>query len=152
MCALRPGHGCEDGLMMPADDNQQPPERGKSSARRRRNRGGSRRAQGSSASANVDQPPGPRETSKQPSRDRDGSRTDAGQRKESSQSKDGAQPRDPDRNWRELAGAAPSQVGVSGAMRARDLNRPTPEDLAAAERDVVIIRRQWQPPEAESDR
>ena len=138
--------------MMPADDAQQPPEREKSSARRRRNRGGSRRSQGGGASANVDQQPGPRDASKRPSRDRDGGRADAGQRKESTQSKDGGQPRDPDRNWRELAGAAPSQVGVSGAMRARDLNRPTPEDLATAERDLVIIRRQWQPPETESNR
>jgi hypothetical protein len=30
-------------------------------------------------------------------------------------------------------------------MRARDLNRPTDEELAEAEADVVIVRRHWQP-------
>jgi hypothetical protein len=40
-------------------------------------------------------------------------------------------------------GAGPSQLGVSGALRGRDVNRPTAEDLAAAERDVVIVRRHW---------
>jgi len=47
---------------------------------------------------------------------------------------------------RDLVGAGKSRVGVSGALRARDLNRPTAEDLAAAEREVVIVRRHWQPP------
>lgn len=47
---------------------------------------------------------------------------------------------------RDLVGAGNSRVGVSGALRARDLNRPTDEDLAAAEREVVIVRRHWQPP------
>jgi hypothetical protein len=31
-------------------------------------------------------------------------------------------------------------------LRARDVNRPTEEDLAEAERDVAIVRRNWQPP------
>jgi len=30
-------------------------------------------------------------------------------------------------------------------MRARDASRPTEEDLAAAERDVVIVRRHYVP-------
>jgi hypothetical protein len=55
--------------------------------------------------------------------------------------------RDLDRGWRDLVGNSPSQVGVSGALRARDVARPRPEDVAAAERDIVVIRRQWQPPE-----
>jgi hypothetical protein len=55
--------------------------------------------------------------------------------------------RDSERGWRELAGSSPSQVGLSGALRARDVARPTAEDLAAAERSVVVVRRQWQPPE-----
>ncbi|HEV2888019.1 MAG TPA: hypothetical protein VGX49_13980 [Jatrophihabitans sp.] len=55
--------------------------------------------------------------------------------------------RDSERGWRELAGSSPSQVGLGGAMRARDVARPTPAELAAAERSVVLIRRQWQPPE-----
>src|SRR5262249_55953607 len=37
--------------------------------------------------------------------------------------------RDADRGWRDLAGNSPSQVGVSGAMRARDVARPSVEDL-----------------------
>jgi hypothetical protein len=37
-------------------------------------------------------------------------------------------------------------VGVTAAMRARDASRPTDNDLADAERDVVIVRRHWQPP------
>lgn len=55
--------------------------------------------------------------------------------------------RDSDRGWRELLGNAPSQVGVSGAMRARDVARPGAAELAAAEQDLVIVRRQWKPPE-----
>jgi hypothetical protein len=39
---------------------------------------------------------------------------------------------------------------VSGALRGRDLNRPTAEDLAAAEQEVVIVRRNWKPPERRS--
>ena len=37
-----------------------------------------------------------------------------------------------------LVGSGPSKVGIDGAMRARDVCRPSAEDLAAAERDVVI--------------
>jgi hypothetical protein len=33
-------------------------------------------------------------------------------------------------------------------MRARDASRPTDEDIAAAERDLVIVRRHWTPPES----
>jgi hypothetical protein len=51
-----------------------------------------------------------------------------------------------DRGLRDLVGAGGSQLGVSGALRGRDVNRPTEEDLAAAERDVVIVRRNWKPP------
>jgi hypothetical protein len=46
---------------------------------------------------------------------------------------------------RDLVGAGRSQVGVDGALRARDVNRPTDEELAEAERDVVIVRRNWKP-------
>jgi hypothetical protein len=35
---------------------------------------------------------------------------------------------------------------VSGALRARDVNRPTDEDLAEAEQELTIVRRNWKPP------
>jgi hypothetical protein len=61
----------------------------------------------------------------------------------------GAEGRDSDRGWRELAGSSPSQVGVGGAMRARDVARPAPTDYETAERELVIVRRDWQPPTEE---
>jgi hypothetical protein len=54
---------------------------------------------------------------------------------------------DAERSLRGIVGAGSSQVGVVGAMRARDAAKPTAEDLAAAERDVVIIRRHYVPPD-----
>ncbi len=39
-----------------------------------------------------------------------------------------------------LTGGGPSQVGVSGAMRARDVSKPTDADAETAERKVVIRR------------
>ena len=73
----------------------------------------------------------------------------AGRREDSGRGRDSERGhgRDSERGWRELAGSSPSQVGLGGAMRARDVARPTPAELAAAERSVVLIRRQWQPPE-----
>jgi hypothetical protein len=56
---------------------------------------------------------------------------------------------DIERGLRGIVGAGPSQVGVLGAMRARDAARPTAEDLAAAERDLVIVRRHYVPPDAD---
>lgn len=53
---------------------------------------------------------------------------------------------DPEGGLRGLVAPGPTQVGVTAAMRARDASRPTEDDLAAAERDVVIVRRHWQPP------
>jgi hypothetical protein len=55
---------------------------------------------------------------------------------------------DAERGLRGIVGAGSSQVGVVGAMRARDAARPTAEDLAAAERDLVIIRRHYVPPDS----
>jgi hypothetical protein len=52
----------------------------------------------------------------------------------------------PERGLRDLVGAGRSQLGVSGALRGRDVNRPTDEELAEAEREVVIVRRHWKPP------
>jgi hypothetical protein len=57
--------------------------------------------------------------------------------------------RDPERNWRDLAGSSPSQVGVDGALRAREVARPTDQDRLEAEREVVVIKRNWQPPDGE---
>ncbi|MDT4926394.1 MAG: hypothetical protein QOG01_4107 [Pseudonocardiales bacterium] len=55
-------------------------------------------------------------------------------------------PREPsERGLRDIVGAGSSQLGVSGALRGRDVNRPTDEDLLDAERDVVIVRRNWKP-------
>ncbi|TAM91810.1 MAG: hypothetical protein EPN43_03520 [Jatrophihabitans sp.] len=51
---------------------------------------------------------------------------------------------DPDHG--DLAGAGRSQLGVDKALRGRDVNRPTDEDLARAEAEVVIVRRHWRPP------
>jgi hypothetical protein len=52
-----------------------------------------------------------------------------------------------ERGLRGIVGSGPSQVGVVGAMRARDAARPTADDLAAAERELVIVRRHYVPPD-----
>jgi hypothetical protein len=52
-----------------------------------------------------------------------------------------------ERGLRGLVGGGSSQVSVGAAMRARDAARPTDADLAAAERDLVIVRRGWVPRE-----
>lgn len=44
-----------------------------------------------------------------------------------------------------LTGGGPSIVGVSGGMRARDVSRIRPKDLARAEKTVVIRRREDPP-------
>jgi hypothetical protein len=51
-----------------------------------------------------------------------------------------------ERGLAELVGAGPSQVSLSRALRARDVNRPADEELAVAEREVTIVRRNWKPP------
>lgn len=51
----------------------------------------------------------------------------------------------PDRGLRDLVGGGPSQLGVSGALRGRDVDRPTEQELAEAERELVIVRRNWTP-------
>ncbi|MBB5869852.1 hypothetical protein F4553_003231 [Allocatelliglobosispora scoriae] len=55
--------------------------------------------------------------------------------------------RDAERGLRGLVGAGSTQVSVSAAMRARDAARPTAEDLARAEEELVIVRRHWVPRE-----
>ncbi len=56
--------------------------------------------------------------------------------------------REVERGLRGLVGGGSSQVSVAAAMRARDATRPTPEDLASAETNLMIIRRGWTPPDA----
>jgi hypothetical protein len=51
-----------------------------------------------------------------------------------------------ERGLRDLVGAGHSQLGVSGALRGRDVDRPTDEDIADAEANLVIVRRHWTPP------
>jgi hypothetical protein len=55
--------------------------------------------------------------------------------------------REVERGLRGLVGGGSSQVSVGAAMRARDATRPSPEDLAAAETNLMIIRRGWTPPD-----
>jgi hypothetical protein len=52
-----------------------------------------------------------------------------------------------ERGLRGLVGGGASQVSVAAAMRARDAARPSDADLAAAEQDLVIVRRGWVPRE-----
>jgi hypothetical protein len=56
--------------------------------------------------------------------------------------------REVERGLRGLVGGGSSQVSVTAAMRARDATRPTPDDLASAETNLMIIRRGWTPPDA----
>ena len=44
-----------------------------------------------------------------------------------------------------LAGGGSSRTGEAGEMRAREVSRPRPEDLARAEREVVL-KRAYRPP------
>jgi len=43
-----------------------------------------------------------------------------------------------DRALDRLADRGPSRVGVEGSMRARDVSRPTPTDVARARRTVTV--------------
>jgi hypothetical protein len=54
--------------------------------------------------------------------------------------------REVERGLRGLVGGGASQVGVTAAMRARDAARPSDEELAAAEANLIIVRRGWTPP------
>jgi hypothetical protein len=50
-----------------------------------------------------------------------------------------------ERGLRGLVGPGSSQVSPAAALRARDAARPRPEDLAKAESELTIIRRNWSP-------
>jgi len=58
--------------------------------------------------------------------------------------------RETDRGLRGLIGSGTSQVSVTAALRARDAARPTDEEIAEAEQRLVIVRRNWVPPDAPS--
>ena len=51
-----------------------------------------------------------------------------------------------ERGLRGLVGGGSSQVSLAAALRARDATRPTDEEQAAAEANLMIIRRGWTPP------
>jgi hypothetical protein len=99
---------------------------------------------GSASSASSASPAGPA-ASEQP-----GAKAGSGRRR----SRQAGEPsrravRDAERGWRDLVGGGSSQLGVSGALRARDVARPDPAELAEAERTVQVVRRQWRPPAAD---
>ncbi|MBB2948118.1 hypothetical protein FB565_007889 [Actinoplanes lutulentus] len=55
--------------------------------------------------------------------------------------------RESERGLRGLVGSGSSQVSVGAALRARDASRAGDAEIAAAERDLVIVRRNWLPRE-----
>jgi len=55
--------------------------------------------------------------------------------------------RETERGLRGLIGSGASQIGVGAALRARDASRPTDADLAEAEENLVVVRRNWVPRE-----
>jgi hypothetical protein len=59
----------------------------------------------------------------------------------------GADDREVERGLRGLVGSGSSQVSVGAALRARDAARPTDAQLADAERNLTIVRRNWAPRE-----
>jgi len=56
-----------------------------------------------------------------------------------------AEEREAERGLRGLVGSGTSQVRTGAALRARDAARPTDADIAAAEEQLVIVRRNWVP-------
>lgn len=53
-----------------------------------------------------------------------------------------------ERSLRSLVTTRSSQVSPTAALRAREVALPSADDLAAAERDLVIVRRHYVPPTA----
>jgi hypothetical protein len=54
-------------------------------------------------------------------------------------------PANAERGLRGLVGGGSSQVTTGAALRARDAARPRAEDLARAEAELRIVRRNWTP-------
>ncbi|MFC7276458.1 hypothetical protein ACFQS1_20900 [Paractinoplanes rhizophilus] len=59
----------------------------------------------------------------------------------------GGDEREAERGLRGLVGSGSSQVSVGAALRARDAARPSDEQLADADRNLTIVRRNWVPRE-----
>nr|WP_307837471.1 hypothetical protein [Actinoplanes utahensis] len=59
----------------------------------------------------------------------------------------GGDDRESERGLRGLVGSGSSQVSVGAALRARDASRPSDEDVAEAEANLTIVRRNWLPRE-----
>jgi hypothetical protein len=57
------------------------------------------------------------------------------------------EPSGTERGLRGLVGPGSSQVSPAAALRARDAARARPEDIARAEAELTIIRRNWSPRE-----
>lgn len=55
--------------------------------------------------------------------------------------------REGERGLRGLVGSGSSQVSVGAALRARDAARPSDAQLADADENLVIVRRNWTPRE-----
>jgi hypothetical protein len=51
-----------------------------------------------------------------------------------------------ERTLRSLVSSRPTQLSPTVAMRAREVATPTEQDLAEAERDLMIVRRNYVPP------
>ncbi len=54
--------------------------------------------------------------------------------------------RDPETMLRGLVAPGPSALSPQTAMRARDVARPSAAELARAERELVMVRRNYRPP------
>jgi len=50
-----------------------------------------------------------------------------------------------ERGLRGIVGGGSSQLTPSVALRARDAARPRPEDVARAEAELTVVRRNWTP-------
>ena len=59
----------------------------------------------------------------------------------------GGDDREAERGLRGLVGSGSSQVSVGAALRARDAARPTDAQLADADANLTIVRRNWMPRE-----
>ena len=87
--------------------------------------------------------------------DEDGTATERGSRpvragygrRPTSEAGAGGDDREVERGLRGLVGSGSSQVSVGAALRARDAARPSDEQLADADANLVIVRRNWMPRE-----